>query len=249
MTDEELKQLVANLVIVQQKTSEQIAETDAYLKARSAKLDEQMARTDAQMARTDARFEKLEEQMARTDTRFEKLEAQMARTDARFEKLDEQMARTDAQMARTDARLDKVAKLVGSISNNQGDMVEEFFYRSFKRNPIINGVRFDWVERQLHNRIGEIEDEYDIVLLNGDSLALIEVKAKAHNNDLEKLANKKVANFSILFPMYKDYKKYAGLATFVTNAHLIEKAQELGLFLFTQHGKHAEVVNTGRILS
>jgi hypothetical protein len=45
-----------------------------------------------------------------------------------------------------------------------------------------------------------------------------------------------------------DYKKYAGLATFVTNEHLIDKARELGLFLFTQHGKHTEVVNTGQVL-
>jgi hypothetical protein len=114
---------------------------------------------------------------------------------------------------------------------------------------VINGVHFDWVEKQLHNRVGEIEDEYDIVLLNGNSLAVIEVKLKAHVNDLEKLLFKKMANFPVLFTMYKDYKKYAGLATLVTNDELIEKAQELGLFLFMQHGKHTEVVNTGRVLN
>ena len=199
--------------------------TDEELKALVASLAIAQKETSQQMAQNDARFE------------------------ARFEKLEAQMARTEAQMARTDARLDRLAKLVGNISNNQGDIAEEFFYRSFKRNPVINGVRFDWVEKQLHNRVGDIEDEYDIVLLNGNSLAVIEVKLKAHVNDLEKLLFKKMVNFPVLFTMYKDYKKYAGLATLVTNEELIEKAKELGLFLFTQHGKHTELVNTGRLLS
>lgn len=48
--------------------------------------------------------------------------------------------------------------------------------------------------------------------------------------------------------VYRHYHCYAGVATLVTNPELIEKAKELGLFLLTQQGDHASIVQTGRLL-
>ena len=176
------------------------------------------------------------------------LTEQQKKTDAQLAKTDAQLAKTDAQLEKVSQKLDRLGELVGNISNNQGDIAEEFFYQSFIKKPILGTIKFDSVSRNMNNHIGNLQDEYDIVLINGDSLALIEVKAKAHLNDLEKLINKKVVNFPLLFNMYKDYKIYAGLATLVTNNELIEKARELGLFLLTQQGDHAEIVQEGRLL-
>ncbi|MEA3228769.1 MAG: hypothetical protein U9P38_06840, partial [Campylobacterota bacterium] len=44
-----------------------------------------------------------------------------------------------ASQEKSDRRLDKVAKLVGNISNNQGDIAEEFFYNSLASNPTLAG--------------------------------------------------------------------------------------------------------------
>jgi hypothetical protein len=163
-------------------------------------------------------------------------------------KTDIQLAKTDAQLAKTSQKLDRLGELVGNISNNQGDIAEEFFYRSFKKNPVLNNIRFDSVSRNMNNSIEQLEDEYDIVLINGDTLAIIEVKAKAHIKDLEKMIAKKVVNFPKLFHAYQNYHLYAGVATLLTNNDLIEKAQELGLFLLTQQGDHTAIVQTGRLL-
>jgi hypothetical protein len=219
MTDEELKALVASLTIAQQKTDEQMARNNAEIKAR---------------------FEALEQQIAQNNIIVKQRDDVIAKQ--RAEKL-------NAQMARTDARLDKVAKLVGNINNNQGDIAEEFFYCNFKKNPKLGDIQFDSVSRNLNNHLGDIQEEYDLVLINGDTLALIEVKAKAHINDLEKLVNRKLVNFPKLFHVYKNFRLYAGIATLVTNQDLIERARELGLFLLTQNGKHAEIVQTGRCLN
>ena len=155
---------------------------------------------------------------------------------------------TEKQVKETSRKLDRLGELVGNISNNQGDIAEEFFYRSFKKNPVLNNIKFDSVSRNMNNAIKQLEDEYDIVLINGDTLAIIEVKAKAYVKDLEKMINKKVVNFPKLFHAYQNYHLYAGVATLVTNNDLIEKAQELGLFLITQQGDHTAVVQTGRLL-
>ena len=171
-----------------------------------------------------------------------------AEVEKQFEETNAQIAKTDAKMAKTDAQLKKLGKLIGNIGNNQGDIAEEFFYQSFVKNPILGDIKFDSVSSNLNNQIGNLQDEYDVVLMNGDVLAIIEVKAKAHVNDLEKMITKKVANFPKLFHAYQNYHIYAGVATLVTNNELIEKARELGLFLLTQQGDHTAIVQTGRLL-
>jgi hypothetical protein len=176
------------------------------------------------------------------------LDLQLAKTDAQLAKTDAQLAKTDAQLEKTSQKVDRLCELVGNISNNQGDIAEEFFYTSFAKNPSLGAIRFDSVSLNLNNRIGSLQEEYDLVLVNGDTLAVIEVKAKAHVSDLEKLVTRKMPNFSKLFSVYKNYHCYAGVATLATNPELVKKAKELGLFLVTQQGDHASVVQTGRLL-
>ena len=98
--------------------------------------------------------------------------------------------RLEASQEKSDRRLDKVAKLVGNISNNQGDIAEEFFYNSLKAKPTLAGINYDFIDKNITRSKNKIEDEYDILLVNGKDIAIIETKYKAHANDIEKLVNK-----------------------------------------------------------
>ena len=51
----------------------------------------------------------------------------LAKLVASQQKTDEQIAKTDAQLAKTDAKLDRIAEMLGGVSNNQGKIAEEFF--------------------------------------------------------------------------------------------------------------------------
>lgn len=214
-------------------TDDELKALVASIAVSQRELTEQQKRTDAQLAKTDA-------QLAKTD-------AQLAKTDAQLAKTDAQLAKTDAQLEKVGQKLDRLGELVGNISNNQGEIAEEFFFRSFIKNPMLGNIKFDSVSRNLNNHIGNLQEEYDLVLINGDTLAVIEVKAKAHVNDLERMVHRKMANFPKLFNVYRNYHTYAGIATLVANEALIEKAQELGLFLLTQQGDHTAIVQTGRL--
>jgi len=198
-----------------------------------AKLSEERARQDqalkAQFAETDAQIKALAEQSNRTD-------AQLAKTDA-------QLAKTDAQLARTDVKLEKIAKLFGDVNNNRGEEAEEFFFTSLNKNPHIAGIEFDSIHRNLSGTKGKITDEFDLVLVNGNALALIEVKTKAHLNLVDKIIDKKIPHLKFLFPHFNNYKIYAGIASLVTYPELIEKVNAKGLFLLTQQGKHLEIIN------
>jgi hypothetical protein len=102
-----------------------------------------------------------------------------AKTDAQMAKTDAQMAKTDAQMAKTDAKLDKLTALCGGIASNQGSVAEEFFFNSLVSEPFLGDIKFDRITPQLVvGRKGK-QSEYDIVMVNGATVGIVEVKYKA----------------------------------------------------------------------
>ena len=82
-------------------------------------------------------------------------------------------------------------------------------------------------------------DEYDILLVNGEELAIIEVKYKVHPKDVQKL-EKKIKNIKKL-PQYKNYKVYAGVAGFNISRDVITLAKEEGYFILQRKG---DVIHT-----
>ena len=151
-------------------------------------------------------------------------------------KTDAQLAKTDAQLAKTDAKVAKLAELYGNASNNQGDVAEEFFYNSLKEKKSLAGIHYDFVDYNWSTRVGTVQDEFDIVMVNGKDIAIIEVKYKANDKDLEKLLTKKIENFKLLYPLYKDYNHHLGLASFHMNKDLIERALEKGVVVLQRKG-------------
>ena len=156
--------------------------------------------------------------------------------------LKESQAETDKQMKETQKTLKKVTKLVGNISNNQGDIAEEFFYNSLENNPTLAGIDYDFIDKNAHRSKNKIEDEYDIFLVNGKDIAIIEVKYKAHKNDVEKLINKKYENFKILYPEYKNYNHHLGLASFNINESVKNLALKNNVILLQRKGDIIETI-------
>jgi hypothetical protein len=147
-----------------------------------------------------------------------------------------------ASQEKSDRRLDKVAKLVGNISNNQGDIAEEFFYNSFKSKLTLNNIKYDFIDKNVTRNKDNIEDEYDILMVNGKDIAIIETKYKAHSNDIEKLINKKYENFKKLYPEYKDYNHHLGLASFNINDEVKESASKNNIILIQRKGDLIETI-------
>ena len=150
------------------------------------------------------------------------------------EKTDEQLKRTELEVQKTNKSIDKLKELVGNIANNQGDVAEEYFINSLKDNLTLAGMSFDTLMNNVGIKHKGIRDEFDILLVNGDSVALIEVKYKVHPNILEKLP-KKIEHLKLL-PQYKNYKVYAGIAGFYIPDEVIEEATKRGYFVLQREG-------------
>ena len=154
----------------------------------------------------------------------------------KFDKISVLQAENAAQMKRNEATLERMGITLGGINNNFGYTTEDYFYNSLYDNPVLGGIKFDTIRKNIHTRTKRMEDEFDIVLYNGDSIGLIECKYKAHEKDLDRLIEKKVDSFRALFPDFKDYKIYLGLASFSFYPELEELAKEKGVAILKQKG-------------
>ncbi len=181
-----------------------------------------------------------------TDDELKALVAGLAvaqdRTDAQLAKTDAQLAKTDAQLARTDAKLDRLAAMYGGVGNNQGAVAEEFYYNSLKADPVLDGMRFDFVDRNVTRSRAGLEDEFDLLLVNGRAVFVVEVKYKAHERDLGRLLDEKAPNFRRLFPEHAERRQRWGLATFHIHEGLKRAALERGVSVLQRRGDLIETL-------
>ena len=149
---------------------------------------------------------------------------------------DRLMKETDRKMQDTDRRMKKLQTLVGSWTNNHGLFAEEYFINSFKKKQtLFFGEEFQEIRSPLYLNNGHLEDEYDIVMYNHKAIAIVEVKYKAHTNDIPTVI-KKAETFRTLSPDYKNYKIYLGLASMSFYPELEQECIEQGIAVIKQAG-------------
>ena len=165
-------------------------------------------------------------------------------TARRQEITDRQMQETDRRMQETDRRMKELQKQIGGMANNHGSFAEEYFYNSFENGKTnFFGEKFDIIKQKVTNVWQGLEDEYDIVLYNHASVAIIEVKYKAHIDDVPQVL-KKAETFRILFPQYKDFKIYLGLASMSFYSELEDECIKQGIAVIKQIGDKVVINDT-----
>ena len=87
----------------------------------------------------------------------------------------------------------------------------------------------------------KLKGQYDIILFNSAIILLIDVKRKAHINDIDKLLKHK-ESFPLLFKQYNDFKIYLGLASDSFYDEVIEKAKAHGIYLFQERAGEIEII-------
>lgn len=163
-------------------------------------------------------------------------------------KTDAQMARTEAQMAKTDAKLKETAMLLGNIGVNLGLVAEEFFYYALKDSKKFGKVKFDEVDLNVSGRNKKVQDEFDIVMYNGNTIAIIEVKHKVHPNDLQKLKTSKLENFKTLYPDYAQYNYLLGIGGFSIPQDVMDQAKQEGIAILRQKGNLVVIEDKNLVL-
>ena len=188
-----------------------------------------MDRTEKQMAESSARVDK---QLAET----KKIVAETSR------KVDATTANIDKYLA----ELKEARKDIGGISSSNGMYAESYFFESLKRSKQFGGINYNYVGQDLNGNYQlpngkTVDDQYDIVMHNGDSVAIIEVKYKVKKEDVVDLTQRKIENYKKIFPQYADKKIYLGVAGFSFDKLAVKEAIIRGVGMLKLVGENLEI--------
>ncbi len=184
--------------------------------------------------------QELKDLVASLAVESKKTDEQLQRTDEQLQKTDKQLQKTIEQSEDTKKTLKNVGIHLGGITKSQGKVAEEFFYNSIRTTKTVASIKYDEIFKNLKKDRDNVSDEYDILLVNGKDILIIETKYRAKSKDLNKLINKKYKNFKKLFPIYKDYNHHLALASFQIEDNVREKALKNGVLVLQRKGKLIE---------
>ena len=189
-------------------------------------IREMAVSSDKRMEESRAEFDKrLEESRVEFDKRMKESD----------EKFDQKLEKSNAEH---DKRMKNLDEMIGGMGNSNGMFAEEFFF-----NAIDNGDKKLFGEQfyeclsssKRYNKDNRKKNEQDVLLVNDDSLALIEVKYKARKEDIQKIINR-LPNFRTLFPEYKKHRIFLGLAAMSFDKGVEDESIKEGIAIIKQVG-------------
>ena len=161
---------------------------------------------------------------------YRKMQASSADFDRRSAAFDLEMQKLRDAQAET-------AKQIGGMSNTRGTATTELFYNSLKygQKKMFGEEFYDVFKEESRQTNKGFEDEYDILLFNGQAVCIVEVKYKADTNDVMQVLRKE-STFRANFPEHNNKRLYLALASRSFH-HLTEKAcKDNGIAIMKQVG-------------
>ena len=146
-----------------------------------------------------------------------------------------------------DRKFADMRKEVNGIGDSNGFFAEDAIYDSLYESKRFGGVQFGCVSRGMKGDLdlpnGEhIKGEYDVVLINSTSVAIVEAKYRVRKKDLDRLLTVQLPRFKLIFPMYAAYTVYLGIGGMSFESGVEEEALQNGVGTLKLNGE-AVVVN------
>ena len=196
-----------------------------------------------------SRLDRIEKILEENQKGFKELKESQIKTDEQIQELKKSQIKTDGQIQElkkvqkeTSKAVKKVSRLFGISENKQAAIIEDVFHNSLIKTMTVNGVQYNYIDKNIKMKEGTKEiGELDIILYNGSTIALIEVKTKAHPNDL-----------TLLYKLLENYRKkhptdqreiFLYYASFCFTSEIEQKASKKGIGLLTVQGDTIESLN------
>jgi len=176
---------------------------------------------------------------------FAELKALQAKNEKEREKSQKEWeARHKEWKEERDAMRDNIK----GIGDSNGKFSETYYYNTLRISMRFGGKEFDEIYDGLRktrkmpdNR--KVEGEYDVVMFNGDTVALIEIKYKVQAKHIEHLSNDQVSAFKQMFPEYANHKFYLGIAGMSFERDVQKLAREKGIGILRPKGESVEILD------
>ena len=176
-------------------------------------------------------FEKFMQSLKESNEKLER-DIEKSRREA-----DKRSAEFDARLEKSNAEFEKwrkeMQKKIGGIGESNGDVAEEAIYNVLKKDMTFAGIKFDFIRNniQLQSEDHRTLTELDLLLVNGDTVSLIETKYKVEQKDISYLINKQLPYFRECHPKYDNHKIVLGIGglSFDSDAELYANANGIGI--------------------
>jgi len=164
-------------------------------------------------------------------------------TDLLIKETSQQMKETDRRMQETDKIVKDIARQMGGIDENQGHHAEQYFQEILMEKLTFGGQKYDRMIPNLEcfGKNGVSLIEFDMVLVNGKSVAIVETKNRIHPAFVRKLVEERLPKFREFFPEFSKYKAYLGIAGFSFSKKVLEEAKKYGICIVRQVGDSIEI--------
>ncbi len=150
---------------------------------------------------------------------------------------------TDRKFQETDKKFQEMLQELGGIGKSNGAIAEDFFFSALEKSLKVGKLQFDFIDMNIRRKRNNTEAEYDIILYNHYKVLVIEVKYNFRIDQLRTFYEKRLKKFRTLFPEYKDYKLFGGIAALSYEKDVIEEAKRFGFYILTQNNESIKLAN------
>jgi hypothetical protein len=186
------------------------------------------------------------EQIKKLSANVDKNAIDIARTTANIDKNAIDIANTTANIDKNALAIKETNKQIGGIANSNGAMAQEAIFNALKQDLTFAGIKFDDATPQVPVLEGfKTVADIDALMINCDTLALIEIKYKVDTKDVKKLVFDTVNKFKENFPKYSNYKIILGIGGMSFEDDAINEATEYGVGVIKVVGDKVEYHTEG----
>jgi chemotaxis protein histidine kinase CheA len=223
----------------ERKEKEEKAEKERKEKEEKAEKERKEKEEKAEKERKE-KEEKAEKERKEKEEKAEKERKEKEEKAEKERKEKEEKAEKD--WFKFEKSIEAIHKEMGGIGLSNGEMAESYFYNSFDKSMKFAGQKYDVIDRNYKRKDKRLnlKGEYDIILYNCSSVAIIETKYKARKDHVENLMNKAPV-FKQFFPKFANFDIYLGLAAFHFEADTENEAINQGIAVIKQIGDNMVV--------
>ena len=199
-------------------TKQQSIDADKRFKEIEKLLNEKFQETDKQFKETDKKFQETDKQFKETDKKF-------LETDKKFKEIEKQFQQTDKQ----------IRKLEGFFTSQWGKLIEGMVQPAALKLFQKRGIEVNESMQRVVIKKKDLQKEFDILLVNGDVVIVVEVKSTLKIEDVKKHIEC-LKDFHKYMPEYKDKRVFGAVAYLNCDEKSDKYAYRNGLFVITLTG-------------
>ncbi len=224
--------------------------SDAASRARWARIEAAQEEIQRAIAATDRQLEETSKEVkdaarvAKEAAREVKETARVSRESIQklskaIEAATGQVEETSKEVKETTRAVKDLNKKVGGAGQVRGRITEEFFYKALREERRIGVLKFDDIYLNFEAKRDGRRTEYDLLLTNGELVAVVEVKHNLRLDNVEDMRKIRAPHARYYLRRFSDKKMLFVMAYMTADTQAVALAHECGYATLSPDGQKA----------